>query len=547
MTYKRKMVALLLVLPCATLALERVELLPPEAQSYLRVSNTSSVWKKLKESSFGKLWVDPQFQDFMENPEVDSWAELFYESEDNAEGEMILEQIKMLHGEAVLGFDLGNDTSYMIAAMSPADFARGLELDDKLQEIMEVPFGILKSTFLGVEMVQHIEYPGTLQEDDSWQTQVGTTFVMGPDREWVEHCIVRLKKEEVSEPEGHPTLNVNLPLSEIFSASFSGAGAIIEHAMLEALGLLTMENLSMTLELKEGELVLDSLLSVSDLGRGLFTLLDVDPAEFPAVSFIPENIASIEVGRFNLLRFWQEIPIFLASTQPAIKMQFDMLVAMIQQQAGIDLEQDLLTHIGTKYVAFSVVEDRCQTSVMAIDLKDSSAFKQGLETALNAPSMQPYVATGMEIVEFLDHTLYIFPPSAPGDTPGGICVAGDYLLYGQPDGLRQVIRNESNAGFNPAYERTELVQELRKNVSARAFTFSAIDWKKNMDVLVHELNQSEHMALLRQQWAKSGVAFPPPDFSKLPPADHMATFFNVSYQYTEANANGLHQRIILKY
>ena len=37
------------------------------------------------------------------------------------------------------------------------------------------------------------------------------------------------------------------------------------------------------------------------------------------------------------------------------------------------------------------------------------------------------------------------------------------------------------------------------------------------------------------------------DFNKLPAADHIASFFNVSYQYAEATDSGLHQRIILKY
>ena len=50
-----------------------------------------------------------------------------------------------------------------------------------------------------------------------------------------------------------------------------------------------------------------------------------------------------------------------------------------------------------------------------------------------------------------------------------------------------------------------------------------------------------------ENWAKSGSPFPPPDLNKLPPATHIASFFNVSYQYAEATDEGIHQRIILKY
>ena len=98
-----------------------------------------------------------------------------------------------------------------------------------------------------------------------------------------------------------------------------------------------------------------------------------------------------------------------------------------------------------------------------------------------------------------------------------------------------------------AFEQTELVQGLRKEVSSSAFGFGAVDWKLNMDAIMAELTKPEYMSLIEQNWATSGSVLPPPDFKKLPSADHIASFFNVSYQYVEANNNGLHQKIILKY
>ena len=539
--------SLLLSLPLSSLALTRTELLPPDAQTYVRISNTSNFWAKLKISPTGKLWVDPQFQDFMNNPDAETWQEFLLDGEADAETEMLLEQLKMLKGEAILAFDL-SDEPFIIAAMSEADFIRSLDLDDKLREITDESFEIVKSTFQGVEIIQHIEGAGTPEEDISWQTHVDSTFVMGDRLEWVERCIVQLKKGEIDEPEGNPVLKLNLPLAQVIRASLSEDGTgTIENAMFEALGIMAMENLSVTLELKDNEMVVNNTLSISDLGRGLFTILDIQPSDLPTVAFIPENMASIEVGRFNLLRFWQEIPLFLTSTRPEMKMQFDLLLSMLQQQAGIDLEQDLLAHLGTKYVSFSVAEESRQISVVAIDLKDGMAFRRGLETALAAPAMQPYVATGLEISEFLDHTIYTLQENGPNDSMG-ICVSGDYLLYGDPVGLRQVIRSEnSTATSTQAFEHTELVKGLRQNISSRAFAYSAIDWKKNMDFIIHELNNPEYTEIIQQYWAKSGSALPPPDFNKLPPADHIASFFNVSYQYIEANAEGLHQRIILKY
>ena len=545
---KVTILALIFILPIASFGMERSSLLPPEAQSYVRVSNTVDFWAKLKKSSLGKLWNDQQFQDFIGNPDAEVWQELFFQGETEAEDQVFLDQMKMLNGEVILAFDLDSENPYIIAAMDKADFVHSLELDDALREVMKDPFEIIKSTFQDVEIIQHIENVGTPEQTSSWQTHVGNTFILGNTLEWVERSIVKLKKDEVQEPEGDPVLALHIPLTQLIEKSLIQEGADpSERVLFEALGLLGIDLFSSTLVLKNDELVVDNILGISDLEKGLFALLDVQPSELPTVTFIPEHIASLEIGRFNLLRFWQEIPKFIATSQPEFKPQFDMLLAMIQQQTGIDIEQDLLIHLGTQYVAFSTVEGEKQSSVMALDLADSRAFKQGLETALASPSMQPYVASSLEISDFLDHTIYTLKDSDPAAAMG-IAISGDHLLYADPAGLRQVIRSEtSEAAENQAFERSELVKGLRQHISPRAFGYSTVDWKKNMDVIIRELTKPEYVGLLQQKWATSGSAFPPPDFNKLPSADHIASFFNVSYQYIEAKGDGLHQQIILKY
>ncbi len=547
--------SILLALPLAALALERTELLPDDAQSYIRVSNTTNFWSKLKQSSIGKLWVDPQFQDFLGNPEAEVWEEFFFDGETDAEDDVFIEQFKMLQGEVILAFDMELEDPCIIAAMTQEDFLRSLEMDEKLQGIAEEPFEILKSSFQGVEIIQHIDDGGTPDEESAWQAHINNTFVLGYTKEWVEKCIVQLQKETVKEPEGNPVCTLNLPLSGMFrklieeekEESGDDPDPVNLELLFNALGLMGIENYSLKIELKETEMVADSNLLVSDLTKGIFTILDVQPSELPTVGFIPENIASLEVGRFNLLRFWQEIPNVIATAMPEVKPQFDMILAMFQQQAGIDFEQDLLAHIGTQYLSFSIAESDRQVSAIAVELKDGAAFKTGLESLLAAPALKPQLESVLETEEFLDHTIHTVKSDDP-ESAAAFGVMGGYLLYGQPDGLRQVIRSESSdAAANPSFEHSLLVKGLRQHVPPRAFGYSAIDWKKNMDVLVRELDKPEYVAAMQQNWAKSGSPLPPPEIDKLPPVDHIASFFNVSFQYTEATDTGLHQKIILKY
>ncbi|WP_372847421.1 hypothetical protein, partial [Pontiella sp.] len=322
-------IALLAILPPAAFALERTELLPPDAQTYLRVSNTTDFWTMLQKSSIGKLWQDRQFQDFLGNPDAETWQDFFFDGEKDAEDEVLIEQMKMLKGELVLGFNLDREDPCIIAAMSEADFKRSLELDDRVREIMDEPFGLVRSDFQGTEIIQHIEHPGSEYESFSWQTHVGNTFVMGNTREWVEQCIVKLGAAQIEEPRGNPVLDINLPLAKMIEGTLGdGEAGIGERALFEALGLLDIENFSSKIELQGDQLVADNVLRIGAMSKGLFAVLDVEPSTLPTVTFIPENIASIEVGRFNLLGLWQEIPNVLAAAQPEMKPQFDMIVAM---------------------------------------------------------------------------------------------------------------------------------------------------------------------------------------------------------------------------
>lgn len=551
--------SILIVLPLAARALERSALLPPNAQAHMRVSNTTNFLGSLKLSSIGKLWADPQVQDFLGNPGDMTWEELLASDESNEEtSEIYVEQFKMLRGELLVAFDMDGEDPYIIAAMSKDAFLRSLELDDQMAKLPNAPFEISKSTFQDVEIIQHIQNGGTPEEDFSWQAHVNNTLVMGESKEWVEKSIVQLQKAAPEEPTGNPVFTLSLPLDQLIQekilkgmkeevAQSPTPAPYDPEVLLEALGVLGVENFHLKIELKDSEMLIDSNLRVSDLTKGLFTILDVKPVELPTVTFIPEDIASIEVGRFNLLRFWQEIPNVLATAMPAVKPQFDMIMGMVQQQAGINLEQDLLANLDTKYVSFAVADDDKQTSVIAIGLKDSAAFKTGLETALAAPGLQSQVAALLEIEPFLDHTIYT-PKNAAPEEQVSFGVAGGYLLYGQPDGLRQVIRSESSEeAANTSFEQSALVKGLRAHVPTRAFGYSAIDWKKNMDLIIREFSKPEYTGLMQQGWADSGSPLPPPDFTKLPPADHIAEFFNVSYQYIEATNDGLHQQIILKY
>jgi hypothetical protein len=128
-------VYLLLSLPLAAAALDRIELLPPQAKAHLRISDTHDFWNKLKQSSIGKLWVDDQFQDFLGNPDAETWQDFFFDGESSAEDKVFMDQLKMLQGEVIIGFDKKYEAPYVIAELSRDNFLKSLEMDLTLREI----------------------------------------------------------------------------------------------------------------------------------------------------------------------------------------------------------------------------------------------------------------------------------------------------------------------------------------------------------------------------------------------------------------------------
>jgi len=545
--------ALLLTATVPAFALERMDLVPPDAQFEVHISDTTTFLEKLKKSSLGKLWADPLFQDFLGHPDADMLNEYLFDGEKTAQDEMMLEQIKMLKGEVVIAKVREEDTPYMILAMTDDDFRHSLILDDKMAETSKEPFDIVRDSFQDVDVIQHIEHAGTDHESRTWQAHLGNTLVMGPSKEWVEKSITRLRQEAIDEPEGNPVLDVNVPLATLIRESLKEpqddpAPVIVDPSMLfESLGLLGIEKFTTHIELRDEDMIVDNNLQATSLGKGIFTLLDMEPAELPNVDFVPDNITLIEVGRVNLLRFWQEIPAVMTTAMPTVKPQLDMVLSTIRSQIGIDIEQDLLANMGTRYIAFSSPNGDMLASVMALELKDGSAFRNALETVMASPMVEPQVTAVMDTINFLDRTLYVSKTTEAADAIA-FSVTGNYLLYGHPDAVRQVIRSQSSeAASNPRLEENAMVRGLRQHVPGTAFGYSAIDWKKSMPFIIRELTQPQRIRIIQERWARSGAALPPPDFNKLPPTDHLASFFNTSYLYIERTNQGLHQQIILKY
>lgn len=551
---------LTLLLTGNALALERQTLLPANQLIYVRVSNIPEFLARLKQSPLGQLWADPPFQNFIGRPTASNWMDLLLPENSTASKQIMLEQLKMLQGELIVGLNQDTEGVRLIASMSVEDYQRHLKQEEKLNKLANNPREIINETFQGIKLIRRVRNGGTKKEETSWQAHLADTILLGSSREWIERSIIQLKKTHPNEPSDSPTLDLKIDLATLIekivgnmkqSNPSTQPNGLNKKALVAALGLTGVGDCSMTLRLDEDKMVSDSTLDIATFNKGLFTLLDMQPSTLPTVTFIPENISAIGVGRINLLSLWQEVPEILSAVSPNGQMQFAMIADMIQQQARIDLGQDLLANLDSHYISYSTTAPGTaqQAHVIGIKLKDRVAFQTALETALAAPALQPQVAALLKTEPFLEHTIYTIQTQQPGSPPVAFSIAANRFFYGPPTILRNIIRTQNSAdAAHTSFEHSPLVRELRRHTPSGAFGFRVIDWKKQMESLVKQLRQPAVQAALKKG-LKGGPdqPFPLPDLATLPPADHLASFFNTTCQYVEKTDTGLHQRATTRY
>jgi hypothetical protein len=254
------------------------------------------------------------------------------------------------------------------------------------------------------------------------------------------------------------------------------------------------------------------------------------------------------VGRINLSRLWKAIPDILRALDPSIQQQFDLVVSSFEEQTGLNFTEQILENMDTAYLSYSLEEERLQKNLLGFELKDGQAFQQTLDSLLANPTIQPQLEVLLETETFLDQPIYLIK-NLPPESAVALAVSGGYLFYGHPDALRQAIRaihRDSPAG--EPFGASELAHGLQNFLSPKAFAFSAIDWKKNMRLLIRKIQSQKFAEDFNRGWSRGGEnKIPPPDFSKLPAADHIASFFNRSYQQTQVTPSGLHQEMVLEY
>jgi hypothetical protein len=159
-------------------------------------------------------------------------------------------------------------------------------------------------------------------------------------------------------------------------------------ALISALGLDSLHYLYYGLRFKNDDMIASGFFS-ADSSHGLGRLiLGSFGDHYPTPDFVPASVANVNGAAFNFGSLLFNIRDMVFTAMPMLSVAYNMQIAQIQTQAGVNLETDLVGNIDSGLVSFvvdtgaSAADTNTFQQVFAFKLKDGMAFKKAADVLL---------------------------------------------------------------------------------------------------------------------------------------------------------------------
>jgi len=505
---------------------ERSALMNPKAHIVFRVSNGAAFLKAIKDSPYGKLWNSPEMKPFLNNQSLEHALikSMFLNQVKPSAMDEALELnrkiLSMLKGEVIAGFELEKPGKYKYQDKD-AEFFALAEMDEadykKIQELFQLESKVIgektvshRHTFQEVELIQNItidtnddmeaDRDADVDIDDEgeksdWMAFYGNTFINTSNRQWVEQCIVHLKKELPQKPIGPPTFRIWLPdgfINHLVKEKQENVGPPDSATIFRALGLDMLGKVSF--EWKISPLYSEINLHVrnKDGKKGLWTVLSKDPVPRSLfLGYVPEDVLSYQILRLNIHAFWQEIPSMMDTFGPQASAQFSMGLTAASQMLQVDIERDIVANLDTVLTSYSQLEGIRDVSLYAWQLRNSMAMDKTLgKLFADGCWLRRMMKDNFECLDLQEHKVYSFkipqyqrPPNktSPKNPPemkpvsyGFTIVDGD-LVFGRLSLIRSFIHGSQDNRTGRKFYQSPLFTQMIRRVPDNAVGYGFSD------------------------------------------------------------------------
>ncbi len=566
---------------------ERSELMEPKAVIAFRISNGKAFLKAIRESPLGKLWNSPEMKPFLNNQSLEHTLikTIFLNQVQSPAMEEAIELnrkiLSMFKGEVIAGFEPekpGKDKEtkfFALAEMSEADYKKIRELFKLESKARGEKTISHHHTFQGIELIQNITINNGENEEKKteWMAFYGDTFINAASRQWVEQCIVQLKKELPGKPFGAPTLRIWLAdgfINHIAKEKQGNEGPDNTAAAFQALGLNTLGKLSF--EWRMTPIGSEIHLHVRNKGRkrGLWTLLSNDPLPRNLfLGYVPDNVLSYQVMRLNIPAFWEEIPAMLETFGPQVSTQFRVGLTAASQMLQVDIERDIVANLDTLLSSYSRLEGIRDESLYVMQLRNSGAMGKTLAKLFAEGAwIRMMMKDNFELLDLQEHKVYSFkipqsqtqankndpknPPTIKPVSYGITIVDGD-LVFGRLNLLRSFIHGSRDNRAGRKFYQSRLFTRMIRRVPDNAVGYGFADITQWIKPAVNYFkttgqgsgNQSPSEENKETKGEKNPGETPKPDpfdeyfknleYDRLPSPEFIRSFFGPWMNYYQFN------------
>lgn len=168
--------------------------------------------------------------------------------------------------------------------------------------------------------------------------------------------------------------------------------------MLQDLGLGSLKSARLALGAEDKHVVSELHVSVGDGERGLFGALMLDQARPKLLRWVPANSESFSVSAFDPAALFRTIRSVWEHLGPMVPITFEQAMAAFTEATKVQLEEELLAHLGTEFMMIGDVEGQLDVATLedmqaaamlggscfGAALRNGKAFGESLEKILRS-------------------------------------------------------------------------------------------------------------------------------------------------------------------
>jgi hypothetical protein len=564
----------------------------------VRVSNVEGFLTAIARSSLGQLWNSSEMKPFLNNRSLGEALKeailqsVYSEKPNNKElSHLLWEGSKMLKDELIVGISPpnqeGKEELFILAALDEPSYLKSKAIDERMAELDENMSTPQKQDFQGIDLYRTDRNGSDKTSYSQWEAFYGGTLISSTNRQWVERCIVQLKKELPATPSGPPILHLRITDQLIKYIIESGEQSIPEEqdteketqdtpvspappiqVVLNALGLDHLKYISLDLTLKPEAMEFQFNIKTKGSGaKGLWTLLSREPLPpNHRLVYVPEDVYNYQVMRLDFNALWKEVPEILKSIDPQYVQYLNRFTAMFTEMYKIDLSTDVFSNLGTLITTFSRMENLKKQELYAWHVRNPEAVEKLLAKLYGEGSfLAAQLQDNLEIHQLHGYKLYSFKtiPLIPADTPEkesiytGMAVVEGALVFGSDKLVRSMIQAAANkktiaAAFYQLPEYTALMRQVPDDAVDCAI-IDASQMVHSLLLLIKNAAAPQGTELENHQGKENIQTNPLTEFfnnlrfDRLPPNDFMTSFFSKGIIYTRFEGNDLITRGIFQY